>query len=318
MQQFIPKISKQIYYEEVLNELEDKYADIGPVWVTQQIEWNNDVYSAFKDHDKYIIIIYLINKTLNFYSRNFTKLSYADFYKNDVVEIERFNIIEISKELKIPKESSRRKVAELEKKGVIKRSKNKNFIDRSAYQFVQPIKSINRISRFLSIFSEHLKNEKILDKKISTEEIQKSIEKNFSYVWKLYYDMQIPMMLKYKNFFGDLESFHIFGCCVVNQHLISKKNNENHMNRKEFIKSMYSSVEMQGLNAMSISDITGIPRATVVRKLSKMVKKNYLSINNKKHYKLTGYLIKELFPIQNTVLANLANFSTKVFNFSIL
>ena len=40
---------------------------------------------------------------------------------------------------------------------------------------------------------------------------------------------------------------------------------------------------MQGVNAMSISDITGIPRATVVRKLKVLVKNNILSIDDKKH-----------------------------------
>ena len=314
----IPEISKQIYNQEVEKVLKERYADIGSSWVTLQMEWSNDIYSSFKDHEKYMIVIYLIKRTLDFYSRNFIKLNFAEFYEKDVVEIEKFSIVEISKILKIPKESSRRKVLELEKNGCLKRSKNKNFIDRSAYEFVKPINSIKRISRFLSLFSEYLAEEKILEKKLTTEILQKTIEENFSYVWKLYYDIQIPMMLGYKNFFKDLESFHIWGTCVVNQHLFAKKNNESQMNRNEFIKSTYANVKIQGLNAMSISEITGIPRATVVRKLSKMIKKNYLFIDNKKHYKLTGYLVQKLVPIQNTVLTNLAGFSTKVFNLTIL
>ena len=314
----IPEISKQIYNQEVEKVLKERYADIGPSWVTLQMEWSNDIYSSFKDHEKYMIVIYLIQRTLDFYSRNFIKLNFVEFYKKDMIEIEKFNIVEISKNLKIPKESSRRKILELEKNSCLKRSKNKNFIYRSAYEFVKPINSIKRISRFLSLFSEYLAEEKILEKKLTTENLQKTIEANFSYVWKLYYEIQIPMILGYKNFFKDLESFHIWGTCVVNQHLFAKKNNENHMNRNEFIKSTYTSVEMQGLNAMSISEITGIPRATVVRKLSKMIKKNYLFIDNKKHYKLMGHLVQELVPIQNTVLTNLAGFSTKVFNLTIL
>ena len=69
MPQIIPNIYKQIYVEDVLIELEDKYADIGPIWVKNQMEWNNNIYSSFKDHDKYMIIIYLIKKTLDFYSK---------------------------------------------------------------------------------------------------------------------------------------------------------------------------------------------------------------------------------------------------------
>ena len=40
--------------------------------------------------------------------------------------------------------------------------------------------------------------------------------------------------------------------------------------------------DTRGVNAMSISDITGIPRPTVVRKLKWLIENNYLNINNKK------------------------------------
>jgi len=69
---------------------------------------------------------------------------------------------------------------------------------------------------------------------------------------------------------------------------------------------------------MSISDITGIPRATVVRKLKKLLKLKMLTINNKKHYSLTRTLLKKLMPLQSAVLKRLANFSTKIYNLAIL
>ena len=69
---------------------------------------------------------------------------------------------------------------------------------------------------------------------------------------------------------------------------------------------------------MSISDITGIPRATVVRKLKKLLELKILTINNKKHYNLTGTLLKTLMPLQDTVLRRLADFSTKIYNLAIL
>jgi predicted transcriptional regulator len=73
---------------------------------------------------------------------------------------------------------------------------------------------------------------------------------------------------------------------------------------------------MQGLNAMSISDITGIPRATAIRKLNRLIKEKHLLIDQKKLYKLTGDFIYSLTPTQKIVLEQLANFSTKIFNFS--
>ena len=128
MKQAIPQISDQIYKTDTLNVLENTYSIVGPHWMNHQIEWMNGVYSAFKDHDKFLIIIYLTKKTLDFYSRNFVKLSYDQFYEKDTIEIEKFNIIEISANLNIPKETARRKILELENKGVIKKF-NTNVIE---------------------------------------------------------------------------------------------------------------------------------------------------------------------------------------------
>jgi hypothetical protein len=158
-----------------------------------------------------------------------------------------------------------------------------------------------------------------LKKKLTSEELEKIIKDNFSYVWKIYYEIQIPMMMSYKKIFGDIESFAIYGTCVVNQHyLSSKKLSKNKLNRLEFIQASYSDVNMQGINAMSISDITGIPRATVVRKLKRLLKLKILIIDEKKHYKLTGNMLIKLIPIQSSVLKRLANFSTQIFNLTIL
>ena len=314
----IPDISKQIYKEDILSVIDKKYSTLGPMWVNQQMEWKNTIYASFKDHDKYLILIFLVKKALDFYSRNFIKLSYEDFYLKNTVEIEKFNISEISTALDIPKESTRRKVIELENEGVIKKLKNRIVIDRSKFSYTKPKDSIKRMSRFLATLTEMCVSENVLLKNIPSEKIEIIIKKNFSYIWKIYYELQIPMMINYKKIFNDLETFHIFGTCIVNQHLYARKLSVDYMNRESFLKSIYTAPTMQGLNAMSISDITGIPRATVIRKLKRLVKLKNLSIDNKKHYRLTGGFIKLLMPIQKIVIAKLAYFSTQVFNLHLL
>ena len=313
----IPLISKQIYKEDVLSVLESKYSVIGTIWTNYQLEWVNGVYKPFKNHDKFLIVIYLIKKTLDFYSRNFTKLTYEKFYSKNTVEIEKFNISEISTNLNIPKESARRKILELENNKIIVKNKKKILIDRSSFASIKPIKSIIRISRFLSILSNFLYEEKILPKKISSEKLEQTIKDNFSYIWKIYYELQIPMMISYKKIFGDLESFHIFGICVINQHTSAQKKNTSIMKREAFIK-FFKTEEIQGVNAMSISDITGIPRATVIRKLKKLVKSRFLEIDHKKHYRLSNSISAKLIPLQGVILNGLANFSSKIYNLIIL
>jgi len=318
----ISKTSKQINRKDILSVLENNYSIIGPLWISHQMDWENSIYASYKDHDKFLIIIYLIKKTLDFYLKNSVKLNYDQLYLQDSVKIKKFNVIEVAKNNNIPKESARRKIIELEKMGAIKRNKANIIVDRSIHPSVAPMKSLKRTSRFLSLFSNMLVEEKILKYQLSSKHLEKIIKKNYSYIWKFYYEMQISMLLTYKNIFNDLEIFHIYGTCVVNQHLHTKIHSKNgnglQVDRIKFIESTYSNKNVQGINAMSISDITGIPRATVVRKLNILVEKKYLKVDNKKHYKLTGSFVNRLIPLQSTVLANLANFSTKVFNSAVL
>ena len=69
-----------------------------------------------------------------------------------------------------------------------------------------------------------------------------------------------------------------------------------------------------GLNAMSISEMSGIPRATVVRKLNYLVKKNSLIIDSRKHYHPNGTKLNEVKKKGASAMTDLANFCTDIFN----
>ena len=87
------------------------------------------------------------------------------------------------------------------------------------------------------------------------------------------------------------------------------------LNLKTYQKKVMGSDE-RGMNAMSLSDITGIPRPTVVRKLKFLIDKKYLHINEKKlitfdakdsAFQKTGKMI-------NQNMLSLSNFIYKIFN----
>ena len=314
----IPEIHKQINKEDTFKVFENKYSTLGPMWVSHQIEWLNGVYAAFKDHDKYLIIIFLTKKTLDIYSNTLIKLSYEEFFSSETLEIEKFTISEISTKLNIPKESARRKIMELESQGVIRRINKKIIIDRSCFNYTKPIDSIKRISSFLAVLATICYDEDILKKKLTSEKLELIIKNNFSSIWNFYYELQIPMMLNYKKFFKDFDTFHIFGTCVVNQHLERRKLSETYIDRANFFKSFFKGEKIAGINAMSISEITGIPRATVIRKLKKLVKGKNLTIDDKKHYRLRENSLDHLAKQQANVLFSLANFSSKVYNLAAL
>jgi len=311
-------ISNQIRKKDLLLFFEKKYHLISPLWSIHQLEWVSGVYQSYKDHEKYMIVLYLIKKTFDFYSKNLVKENFTEFFEKDFIEVDSFTIMEVSKAIDITKESTRRKINELEKSGAIKRIKRRTIIDKSMFPFMKPQKSIIRISRFLSTISNILYQGNILQSEFETIKIEDFIKNNFSLIWKLYYEVQIPNLLKWKKVFKDLETFHVWAVCVVNQKLNSQKNPEsnNKINKKKYLDRYFFNDDnvIDGVNAMSISDISGIPRATVIRKLNILIEKKYLVINDKKHYTLANSHQKKLSSIQEINLSFLYEFIANVFN----
>ena len=175
---------------------------------------------------------------------------------------------------------------------------------------------MKRMSRFLSTLSKMIFNEGLTSKPISTENLIETSKEYFSFVWKLYYEMQMPMLLGFKKVYGDLESFHIHGICVSNHALNSKKNDNSEMSKEFYLEKYFfsDSKDSSGINAMSISDITGIPRATVIRKLNRLIKEDFLTIDNKKHYSVTGAHIYKLQKVQENTFKNLSLFAERIYN----
>ena len=316
----LPKLSKQIRSEDIREVIEKNFVSIMPVWAPLQLAWVNNVYRTFHDYEKFMIIMHLLMKTFEAYSRNFVKLSYEEFFNQNEVEIDTINVMEISKSLNIAKETTRRKINELEKLGTIKRIDKKFIIDRDTWPSIKPEETMKRMSRFLSTLSKMVFNEGLTSKPISTEKLIEISKEYFSFVWKLYYEMQIPMLLGYKKVFGDLESFHVGGICLINHALNSKRNDNSEMSKEFYLEKYFFADQKDeaGINAMSISDITGIPRATVIRKLNKLIKENFLKIDSKKHYSSTGVYQKEILDVQKNTLNNLSKLTARVYNLSLM
>jgi hypothetical protein len=320
MSKLLPKVSKQIQSVEIREIIEKNFVSIMPVWIPLQLAWVNNVYRTFHDYEKFMIIMHLLMKTFDTYSKNFVKLNYDQYFDQKEIEIESINIMEISRSLNIPKETTRRKINELEEMGAIKRINKKIIVDRNTWPNIKPEETIKRMTRFLSTLSKICVAEGKISKLISIELLTKTCKEYFSFVWLLYYRMQMPMLLGFKKLFGDLESFHVNGICIINQVLHSKKNDNSEMSKEFYLEKYFfgDKKDDAGVNAMSISDISGIPRATVVRKLNKLVKEKFLKIDNMKHYSSTGVRRKELLDIQKNTLTNFSKFAARIYNLSLI
>ena len=320
MSKFLPELSKQIHSEVIREVIEKNYASIIPVWIPLQLTWVNSVYRTFHDYEKYMIVMYLLKTTFETYAKNLTTLNYDEYFNQFEFEIEKINVMEISKSLNIAKETTRRKINELEKMGVIKKINKKIIIDRNTWPNIKPEETIKNVTRFLSTLSKICVAEGKISEPFSNEILTKICKEYFSFVWILYYEMQFPMLLGYKKVFGDLESFHVNGVCIINQALHSKKYDNSEMSKEFYLeKYMWGDQKSEtGVNAMSISDITGIPRATVIRKLNKLLKEKFLKVDNKKHYSSYGHHAQKLLDVQKVTLDNLSKFASRVYNLCLI
>jgi len=320
MSRLLPEVSKQIRSEDIREVIEKNFVSIIPVWAPLQLAWVNNVYRTFHDYEKFMITMHLLLQTFEAYSKNFVKLNYDEYFDQNEVEIKSINVMEISNSLNIPKETARRKINELEEMGAIKRINKKIIIDRNTWPNIKPQETIKRMTRFLSTLSKLCVNEGLIQEPISSESLTKTCKEYFSFVWQLYYEMQMPMLLGFKKVFGDLESFHVNGVCVINEALNSKKNDNSEMSNEFYLEKYFfaDNKDDVGVNAMSISDITGIPRATVIRKLNKLIKENFLKIDDKKHYSSTGVYQKEIMDVQKNTLNNLSKLTERIYNLSLM
>ena len=309
-----PSISSQIDEKIIYKTIEKNFSKLAPYYYSLISNWLIRAYKHYHDIDKFIIIIYLINKDLIFFRRNGLIIDYDTFYKDKTVEIEKINITDISKDLQIPKESVRRKVLELEKKSIIKKTGKKIFVDRSAFYAAQAVDTLKDFTTLLHEFSKLLKKEKIGERIFETKEISDSIKKNFSFCWYQFYKFLFIFTNRWRKEVIDLETF-----CVGILVILNASHNKNFkikdLNLKSYQK-LIMSADNKGLNAMSISDITGIPRPTVVRKLKYLIKNNFLHINKKKliSIDIKGNAYKRSTILQNQNMVSLSNFIFRVFN----
>ena len=309
----LPSISAHIDEKTINKVIQDNFATLAPSFFTLTSNWFVRAYDHYKDIDKFVIIIYLINQGLVYFRQNGLKIDYDTFYKDKSIEISKINISDISKDLGVPKESIRRKVLELESDGTIKRVGKKIFIVRSTLYSARATNTLTEIATILHEFNKILKKEKFISEVYSVDEIISAMKENFSYCWYQFNKFWFDYMYRWRTELKDLEYLAIGMVVIINA--VKNKEFSSKKNIRSYHKALMGS-DTRGVNAMSVSEITGIPRPTVVRKLKYLIDKKYLNINEKKlitfdakdsAFQKTGKMI-------NQNMLSLSNFIYKVFN----
>ena len=260
-------------------------------WFKLQQAWCNNAYNTFKDYDSYLILVYLVNTVFQKYSDRFQYLSYEEFYAKNELVIDKINLIEISKELNIPKETIRRKVNFLQDQNIIFRKGKTIFFNNAINRVQKPSNSKKMLVNFLEKTSSILGKEEWFGKSFSKEEIEEFINKYFTICWQHWLRLQIPYLVRFRAFFGDLETWNVWGAIGISQFTDYSKQVkgrvvEDPRTYADLYLHLLRHTPKNGINASSISEISTIPRATVIRKLKYLLKQKLVTKNKKLEYML--------------------------------
>ena len=126
---------------------------------------------------------------------------------------------------------------------------------------------------------------------IKQRDIEQFIKDHFTVCWEYFYRFQIPYLTRHRKAFGDLESWNVWGSIAIVQvsaftESLEKITREELSTYEDYYISMLKFKCERGINASSIADISGIPRATVIRKLRTLEKKGFIRRNKKLEYTL--------------------------------
>ena len=319
---FENKIFNTINADEVYEVLSSNSNETVTLWFKLQQSWCNNAYNTFKDYDSYLILVYLINTVFQKYSDRFQYLSYTEFYEKNELLTDKINLIEISKELNIPKETIRRKVNFLQNQNIIYRKGKSIFFNSHFLNSTQrPANSKQMMSVFLEKSGQILAKESWFGRAFNRTEIEKFIDKYFTICWQHWFRLQIPFLVRHRTFYGDLETWNVWGSIGISQFADYNKQVQNRIvedprSYADLYLHLLRHTPKNGINASSIAEISNIPRATVIRKL-KILLRQKLIMNNKKLEYMLLPSPKNIKSFEQNYMHNQkykANFVTTIFD----
>ena len=254
--------------------------------------WQN---SLAKDLETSLILSNLVTKALTIYNKNNNAKSYAELLKVKKINIGKIKKSDLSKELMIPRETTRRKLEDLVRKNLITINAGAISILPACFN----IENIDNIFKnYASCLNLTLSNTVNKDQNIREEVSKTYLMNNFSITWFYLNSMMQDLSLVWKKYFATLENWFIFGTCGLNQNynLIDRK--QLHKLAEDEIENFISNITHEktsrGLNPTTISDLTGVSRQSVVRNLKyltdlkileKKDKTNLFSVTNDTYFK---------------------------------
>ena len=147
------------------------------------------------------------------------------------------------------------------------------------------------MSSFLEKTSLILEKESWFGSSYTKDQIEEFIDKYFTICWQHWFRLQIPFLVRHRTFFGDLETWNVWGAIGISQFTDYSKQVRNRVvddprTYADLYLHLLRHTPRNGINASSISEISNIPRATVIRKLKLLLKEKLVQKNKKLEYML--------------------------------
>ena len=202
-------------------------------------------------------------------------ISFEKFWKNHHnINPKHHSIIKVADNTLLPKETARRKILELIKQKVLdKKNRNIGWLPNEQYKQSYNLvlhKEINELCKLINFITQKI------NLPISNEEIEKELKEKFSFYWFHYLGAQLEYLRLWTKQLKDIELALIF---LQLAYLFTSKAKEKNLSHKNIFEnpSLLKEFISASISATSIAEVTGIPRATCVRKLELLVKLKIIS-----------------------------------------
>ena len=269
--------------------IEENYLNLMPDFFEMQTEYLSSLNIMYNDLDASLVAMVLTSQVYkNAFKENNSKekisLKYLYKKENFKLPVSAFKIKDISSILNLPRETVRRKKEKLIKNNlIILDKKNKLYILNTGIIEQKIIDvQIDNLSKFLSKFSFFFNQNKFFVNEVNIVQIKKDVEEKFLLYLTKFLDFQISYFSKMKTLI-DIESIFILLLCTLNT-IVQIKNEGEKINPKNIFTKPHRVNNFVGLSATSISEITKVPRTTVLRKIAYLEKIGIVKKDKYKRY----------------------------------
>ena len=231
------------------------------------------------------------------YNLNFN-ISFEKFWENLELSFPiKKSIIKIAENVSLPKETARRKISQLIKQKVLsKKNKIIGWLPNEQYKESYNLavqKEIEGLSSLLIFIC------KKINLSISTDNTEKQVKEKFNFYWFHFLGVQLEYTKLWSSQLKDLELVLI---TLQVASIFAKKAKEKNFSHTNIYSNLnlIKDFESASINATSVSEVTGIPRATCIRKLENLVELKMIAKNNisKRYHLVPSSLSQGLIPKQ--------------------